>query len=118
MNKRLLAFILFVAVTGAWAEQTSDPLQAAAEQGNADAQYEMGTLYEFGLDRPKDSVTALAWYMRAGAQGNVLAAKRSADLESRLTPVEVEAARELADRLAAPKQPAPVAETPPDTPVR
>lgn len=123
MKRILLTLYLITAAPAPWAEDPNplDPLQQAAAQGNPDAQYEMGILYEFGFNRPKDNVTALAWYMLAGAQGNVLAAQRRTALESRLTPAEVEAARELAERLTAKKptsetvQPA---ETSPATPVR
>ena len=109
VKRILLTFILLVTVPAPWADEPStlalDLVKQAAEHGNADAQYEVGTLYEFGYNRAKDDVTALAWYMRAGAQGHVLAAKRSAKLESRLTPAEVETARKLAERLAGPKKP-------------
>ncbi len=107
MKRILLTLYLITAAPAPWAEDpgTLDSLQQAAELGNADAQYEVGTLYEFGYNRAKDNVTALAWYMRAGAQGHILAAKRSAKLESRLTPAEVETARKLAERLAGPKIP-------------
>ncbi|MHB8533916.1 MAG: SEL1-like repeat protein [Sulfuricaulis sp.] len=67
---------------------------------------QLGSFYEFGFNRPKDSVTALAWYLRAAAQGNVLATIRSVMLEHRMTPSEIEAARELAAQLSASKKPA------------
>ena len=85
-------------------EPSLEQLRAAAEQGSADAQMEMGTLYEFGYNRPKDKVTALAWYSRAAAQGHVLAAKRRDLLESRLTPGEVEAARKLSEQWTSQKK--------------
>lgn len=72
-----------------------EQLRMAAELGNADAQMEMGTLYEFGYNRPRDIVGALAWYMRAAAQGHVLAAKRRDMLKSRMTDEEIKAARKL-----------------------
>ncbi len=109
VKKIVLTFILLITAPAPWADEPStftlDLVKQAAEQGNADAQYEVGTQYEFGDSRAKDNVTALAWYMRAGAQGHVLAAKRSAKLESRLTPAEVETAGKLAERLAGPKKP-------------
>ncbi len=111
----VLAFILFAMVSGSRADLSLDPLQEAAEKGNAESQYQMGMLFEFGVNRPKDSVTALAWYMWAGAQGHVLAAKRSALLESRLTSAEAESARKIAERLAAPKKPVPETVTPAET---
>jgi len=41
----------------------------AAEQGFVDAQLRLGQLYEQGTGVPRDSVTAMAWYLRASDQG-------------------------------------------------
>lgn len=41
-----------------------------AEQGNAAAQHNLGTLYNYGLGLPKDLVRALKWYRRAAHGGN------------------------------------------------
>lgn len=72
----LFPLLLVITTPTSWAQDAGglEALREAAEQGNADAQMEMGTLYEFGYNRPKDMVTTLAWYMLAGAQGYVLAA--------------------------------------------
>lgn len=107
MKKLILAAILGMmasVMTGAEESSTMKQLRAAADQGNAAARMEMGTLYEFGYERPKDNVTALAWYRLAAAQGHVLAAKRRDLLESRLPPQEVEAARKLSEQWASQKK--------------
>ena len=41
-----------------------------AERGNAAAQHNLGTLYNYGLGLPKDLVQALKWYRRAAHGGN------------------------------------------------
>lgn len=41
-----------------------------AEAGNADAQYNLGEMYESGDGVPKDSAKAVEWYQKAAAQGN------------------------------------------------
>ena len=41
-----------------------------AEQGNADAQYNLGVMYEWGEGVPQDYKTALKWYTLAAEQGN------------------------------------------------
>ena len=79
-----------------------EQMRQAAEQGNADAQIEMGILYEFGFNMPKNNVTALAWYLRAVEQGNALAARRRDQIMAGMKPEEIEAAQKLSLELAAP----------------
>jgi TPR repeat protein len=40
-----------------------------AHQGDPDAQYRLGLMYEHGLSVPQDSAEAAAWYRRAADQG-------------------------------------------------
>ena len=44
-------------------------LQAAAEQGNAEAQNNLGVAYEFGQSVPKDYLQAAKWYRLSAEQG-------------------------------------------------
>ena len=41
----------------------------AAEQGNVDAQYNLGNLYRFGDGVAQNDATALKWYTKAAEQG-------------------------------------------------
>ena len=43
--------------------------QAAAEQGDAEAQYDLGLMYLEGLGVKQDNVEAYAWIRTAAAQG-------------------------------------------------
>ena len=45
----------------------------AAEQGDASAQNNLGRMYEYGREVPKDEVQAVAWYHRAAEQGEARA---------------------------------------------
>ncbi len=45
----------------------------AAEQGMADAQYNLGLKYDNGLGVPQDYAEALKWYRKAAEQGNASA---------------------------------------------
>ena len=83
-----------------------EQMRQAAAQGSADAQLEMGILYEFGYNMPKNSVTALAWYLRAVEQGNALAARRRDQIMAGMKPEEIEAAQKLSQELAAQASPA------------
>ncbi len=42
-----------------------------AEQGNADAQFRLGVMYQRGHGVPQDYQQALHWYEKAAAQGHV-----------------------------------------------
>ena len=41
-----------------------------AQQGNADAQYNLGVMYEKGLGVPQDNKTAMKWYRLSAEQGH------------------------------------------------
>jgi TPR repeat protein len=45
-------------------------LRPLAEQGNADAQFELGFMYQYGEGVPEDYEQAVAWYRKAADQGN------------------------------------------------
>lgn len=113
----LLILSLIVPVTaGAQDLASLEQMRQTAEQGDAEAQLEMGILYEFGYHMPKNNVTALAWYLRSAAQGDALAIQRSDQLKSHMTPDEIDAADKLSKELMT-KQSAPAAtEAPPPPP--
>ncbi|HYA38965.1 MAG TPA: hypothetical protein VEI74_11930 [Candidatus Methylomirabilis sp.] len=122
---------MLLPVLGAAQDEASlDQLRQAATEGNAEAQLEIGILYEFGYNMPKNNVTALAWYLRAAEQGNVLAIARRDQLKSKMTPEDIEASQKLSAGLVtnkpeqagapptetAPPPAAPAKETPPSAP--
>lgn len=45
-------------------------LEPLAEQGNARAQYFIGTLYHYGYGMPRDPSKAAEWFQRAAVQGH------------------------------------------------
>ncbi len=96
--KRLLCVALLLVAPAFAAEPDTaslEALRAAAEQGQADAQYELGILYEFGYHFPDHKLMAYAWYTRAAAQGNAAAAKRRDLLQAELGPARAEQAHKL-----------------------
>jgi TPR repeat protein len=117
--KKAVAFLilcLMAPVTaGAQDLASLEQMRQAAEQGNADAQLEMGILYEFGYNMPKNDVNALAWYMHAADQGNELAVKRRDLLKSRMSPEEIDAAQKLYSEVVAGKTQKPEAPPAVDT---
>ncbi|HAQ69538.1 MAG TPA: hypothetical protein DCR48_01050, partial [Flavobacteriales bacterium] len=44
-------------------------IKAAAEQGIAESQYNLGVMYGNGLGVPKDDAVAVKWYTKAAEQG-------------------------------------------------
>ncbi|MFO1323979.1 MAG: tetratricopeptide repeat protein [Burkholderiales bacterium] len=48
-------------------------LRPLAERGDAEAQYRIGRMYEFGAGFPADKAQGIAWYRKAAAQGHAAA---------------------------------------------
>ncbi len=48
-----------------------DRIRSLATQGDADAQYQLGTLYYASNDVKQDYIQAALWYRRAAQQGNI-----------------------------------------------
>ena len=93
--KRLLVLALLLVLPAVAADEPADlaALRAAAEQGQAQAQYELGVLYEFGFGSPDHKVEAYVWYSRAAAGGSRVAAERRERLRPQLAPEELERAQ-------------------------
>lgn len=91
---KCLLFVIFLIFSPVGVAQEDSAslaaLRTAAEQGQADAQYELGILYEFGYNFPDHLVSAYLWYSRAADQGNAAAVQRRDLLRARLSPAELE----------------------------
>lgn len=57
-----------------------ESLIETAEQGNADAQNNLGVMYYFGYGVPQDYKKAFEWYTKAAEQGNAKAQYRLGDM--------------------------------------
>jgi TPR repeat protein len=55
-----------------------------AKQGNADAQYNLGYMYQKGLGVPQDDKTAVKWYTLAAERGNANARTNLSNLQKRM----------------------------------
>ncbi len=96
--KTLLFAMLFIAApvfAGESDTASLEVLRQAAEQGNTDAQYELGILYEFGYHFPDHKAAAYAWYSRAAEHGSALAAKRRDVLKAELSAADMERSQAL-----------------------
>jgi TPR repeat protein len=103
VSKRILLSVFFslLLATAAWAGDSSRPevIRQAAESGNAEAQLEMGILYEFGFHMEGNDVPALAWYMLAAKQGNQKAIQRRDLLMTRMSQAQIEQAQQESTQL-------------------
>ena len=80
-------------------------ITAAAQRGDAEAQHELGILYEFGYGMVNNQIAALAWYNVAAQQGHAKAATRRDILKARMPQSDIDKAGAMSARLLA-KQPA------------
>jgi len=73
--KNLFVLILFslVVVLPALAQDETSVLRTKAEQGDADAQLQLGAVYANGEGVPTDPIEAVKWYRKAAEQGNAYA---------------------------------------------
>ena len=102
MKKALKVLIVSLFLAGtAQAEAPAMPedVLKAAQAGDTEAQVEMGILYEYGYHMKDNKISALAWYMKAAERGNARATGYRDRLMKKLTPAEVDRARELAASL-------------------
>jgi hypothetical protein len=81
-----------------------DELRAKAEEGDADAQYSLGMIYEEGAGVEKDEKAAAQWYEKAAAQGHTPARTKLAVLYSQGRGVEQDKQKGLALYLESAKQ--------------
>jgi len=66
----LLIIAVCLALSSPAAAESIKELRARAEQGDADAQSNLGLKYYNGRDVPRDYAEALLWFRRAAEQGN------------------------------------------------
>ncbi|MFM4754393.1 tetratricopeptide repeat protein [Aeromonas caviae] len=69
----------------------------AAQQGDRQAQYRMGTLREEGLGAPRNRVHAYAWLSLAATEGMAEAVRARDELEATMTKPEATQAQKLSD---------------------
>ena len=70
--KRMMVALLALGIgQAAWADDVPDFKETlqAAEQGNADAQFNLGVMYDTGQGVRQDYAQAVQWYRKAAEQG-------------------------------------------------
>ena len=71
--KLVLLILLMLCPVLAVADDSLDALRKTADQGDADAQYNLGTMYNSGKGVTKDSIEANKWFRKAAQHGNAKA---------------------------------------------
>ncbi|SOE81014.1 TPR repeat [Caballeronia arationis] len=70
----ILIFISLVVLAASWLifkpDRIDPAVRAAAESGNAEAQYNMGVAYEFGRGVRADHAVSVEWFRKSANQGN------------------------------------------------
>ena len=68
----------------------------AAEQGDLDAQLKLGVSYGMGRGVSQDYALAHMWWNLSGSNGNKEAAENREIIETKMTPTQIEKAKEMA----------------------
>ena len=72
MQKRIIFLLLFMFATSAYADKMLE-LRKEANEGNAEAQFELGLMYENGRVVKRDFEKAVEWYTKSAEQGHQIA---------------------------------------------
>lgn len=71
----ILGSCLYLAITGIWSQYfpSFENVYQKASQGDAEAQFRLGTMYHWGKGTPKNPQEAHRWFLKAAKQGNAQA---------------------------------------------
>jgi len=69
MKHLILFALLYLLTSVSSAASNFDETKALAEQGNVDAQFDLGYIYGSGQGVPQDYTEAVTWYRKAADQG-------------------------------------------------
>ena len=72
-NRLILVFCALVVSSSVAAADDLAALRAKAEQGDTESQFELGSMYFFGIGVSSDDREAARWYRKAAEQGHVTA---------------------------------------------
>ena len=70
---RYILLLTVLLASNAFAAPDFDETMAAAKQGNAVAQYNLGVMYDNGMGVPENDAEAVKWYRKAADQGDAKA---------------------------------------------
>ena len=82
-----------------WFHKAAKWFHKAAEQGNASAQKILASMYFSGRGVPADKVTAYAWNIISGTNGEIFAFRDNRRFGKELTPDQITKAQALAKEM-------------------
>jgi len=94
MKSAILTFALVALFAAVPARADLDRIRAAAEAGDAEAQLELGILFQYGFNYKDNEIPALTWYMLSANQGNAKAASLRDTLRAKMSEKEIQEAAE------------------------
>mgnify|MGYP000046908671 CR=1 FL=1 len=68
-----LIFLILTVTTSAHADGFFEETKKLAEQGDAEAQFNLGVIYDYGEGVPENDKEAVKWYRKSAEQGNAKA---------------------------------------------
>jgi TPR repeat protein len=89
---RTLAILLTAFLWSGVAVADLDDIRRAAEAGDAEAQLELGVLFQYGFNYKDNEIPALTWYMLSANQSNAKAVKLRDALKAKMTEKDVQEA--------------------------
>ena len=96
MKTKLAALLAFCLCWAAWCGD-GKTVEQKAEAGDAEAQFELGLLYECGEGGvPQEAVTAFAWYNTAQVNGDAKAGEWKSAIAKEMTADQIAKAEALA----------------------
>jgi TPR repeat protein len=95
MKKRFIPMLLAALFAAGSAHADLDQIKKAAEQGDVNAQLELGILYHYGFNYQDNEAHALAWYTIAANQGNAKAAGLRDALRAKMNQKDIDAAQTI-----------------------
>jgi len=69
----MAVLVAVTAVVGTAQQESIEELRVRAEQGDAEAEFDLGTFYDMGYNVPQDATEAARWYRLAAEQGHAFA---------------------------------------------
>jgi hypothetical protein len=107
MKSTILMLLLAALCAAGPAHADLDRIRVAAEAGDAEAQLELGILFQYGFNYKDNEVPALTWYMLSANRGNAKAASLRDALRAKMTEQDVNEAMEQVAQYKPKGSPAP-----------
>ena len=97
LSMKYILLLTILLSSGAFASEFDD-MKTLADEGNVDAQYNLGVMYDNGEGVPENDIKAHVWYSMAKTSGNESGKKNLRILKTEMTKDQIAQAQELATK--------------------